>query len=485
MNLNYPLLYPEIFLCGSALFILVFDLFLGQRIKHILGWLTCAAVIITLFILANVYVVNDHSNTAIAFYNTFSTDTFSSFFKYASLIGTLLVVFASMDFLKSLKSHHGEFYCLLLLSTAGIFFLSSAQDLILLYLSLEFLSICSYILAAFVRSDAKSAEAGMKYFLLGAVTSAVMLYGISFVYGLTGSTQLSEIADSINRQGIQHSGTLFFSCMLLLVGFGFKSALAPFHMWCPDTYEGAPTAVTAYLACVAKLGGLIGIFRIFYTAFLPMQPDWSVTLAIISAFSMSIGNLIALSQKNIKRMLAYSSISHAGFILMGFAAATPHNFGIQSVLVYILSYLFMNMGAFVVVMIVYGKIHSDDIDDYAGLSQRSPFLSFCLAIFMLSLLGLPPLAGFIAKFYVLASALSSPFVWLAVVGIVNSVISAYYYLNVVRVMYILPPKDNTPVDSVTELNIALVFSMAATLLIMFVPTILSDFTRKCAEMLRL
>ncbi len=380
MNLNYRLLSPEIFLCGSALFILVFDLFLGKRVKHILGWLSCAALLITLYILTFYILNGGYSNAATSFYKTFSTDMFSAFFKYASTIGTLLVVFASMDFLKSLKSHHGEFYCLLLLSTAAVFFLASAQDLVLLYLSLEFLSICSYILAAFVRSDAKSAEAGMKYFLLGAVTSAVMLYGISFVYGLTGSTQLSEIADSINRQGIQHSGTLFFSCMLLLVGFGFKSALAPFHMWCPDTYEGAPTAVTAYLACVAKLGGLVGIFRIFYTALLPMQTDWSVTLAVISAFSMSIGNLIALPQKNIKRMLAYSSISHAGFILMGFAAATPRNFGMQSVLVYILSYLFMNMGAFVVVMIVCREIHSDDIDDYAGLSQRSPFLSFCLAI---------------------------------------------------------------------------------------------------------
>lgn len=479
-NLNYALLYPELFLCGVALFVLMLDLFLGENQKNILGWLSAAGLMITLYIL-----VGNHGNVSASFYRTFSTDMFAKFFKYASALGTLLVVFASMDFLKNFKSHHGEFYCLLLLSTAAIFFLASAQDLVLLYLSLEFLSICSYILAAFMRSDPKSAEAGMKYFLLGAVTSAVMLYGISFVYGITGSTQLTDIANAVSANGLTHSRLLFFASMLLFAGFGFKSALAPFHMWCPDTYEGAPTAVTSYLACVAKLGGLVGIFRIFWTAFLPMQTDWAVMLAVLSAFSMTIGNFIALPQTNIKRLLAYSSISHAGFILMGFAAATSKNFGIQSVLVYILSYMFMNMGAFIVVMIVSSRIHSDTIEDYAGLSQRSPFLSFCLAVFMLSLLGLPPLAGFVAKFYVLSSAISGGMLWLAIVAIVNSVVSAYYYLNVVRVMYLIPPKDNSSVDTITELNVALVITMAVTLFIMFMPAVFSDFTRKCAEMLRL
>lgn len=479
-NLNYALLYPELLLCGTALLVLMTDLFIGENQKTLLGWLSIAGLAMTLFVLFNNTPLNNSS-----FYRTFSTDMFSVFFKSASLVGTLLIIFASMDFLKSFKSHHGEFYCLVLLSTAAILFLSSAQDLILLYLSLEFLSICSYILAAFLRRDPKSSEAGIKYFLLGSVTSAVMLYGISFIYGLTGSTQLTDIANAVSANGLSHSRLLFFASMLLLTGFGFKSALFPFHMWCPDTYEGAPTAVTAYLACVAKLGGLVGILRIFWTALLPMQTDWSVMLAVLSAFSMTIGNLAALPQTNIKRLLAYSSISHAGFILMGFASATEHNAGIQSVLVYILSYIFMNMGAFIVVMIVSSRIHSETIEDYAGLAQRSPFLAFCLAIFMLSLLGLPPLAGFVAKFYVLSSAVSSGMIWLAIVALVNSVISAYYYLNVVRVMYVLPPKETTSMETVTELNVALFISMAFTVIIMFVPVLFSEFTRRCAEMLRL
>ena len=480
--MNYHLIYPEIFLCGVALFVLVLDLFLAREQKKILGWLCVAELILTLFVIGISYGTNS-AGGALSFYNTFSTDMFSAFFKYAVTLGTILVILSSMDFLNTHKSHHGEFYCLVLLSTAAIFFLASAQDLILLYLALEFLSICSYVLAAFVRTDAKSSEAGLKYFLLGAVTSAVMLYGISFVYGLTGSTQLSAIAEVIRARGIAEDSILFFSSMLVLVGFGFKSALVPFHMWCPDTYEGAPTAVTAYLACVAKLGGLVGIFRIFWVAFQPLQQDWSFMLGVISAFSMTIGNLIAIQQTNIKRLLAYSSISHAGFILMGFASATAQNVGLQSTLVYITAYMFMNMGAFIAVMIVSSLMRSEEIEDYAGLSQRAPGLALCLAVFMLSLLGLPPLSGFIAKFYVFAAAVSGDMLWLAVVAMLNSVISAYYYLGVVRVMYLVPAKDPAPLHAKESgLNIALFLAMTATLLILPAAQFLSRATKLFSEM---
>ncbi len=379
-----------------------------------------------------------------------TNDWFAVFFAlFAPLVGIVVCLSAPAYLERHKIDHPGEFFGLILLALAAVILLGAAADLVTLYLGIDFLGIAAYALAGFAKRDARASEAGIKYFLIGAVSSAIMLYGMSLLYGLTGSTNLTTIGQRLIGGA---DPAALAAAMLILVGLGFKVALVPFHMWCPDAYEGAPTPITAFLSVAPKAGGFAALLRLFLHA-LPAVP-WGPALATLAGLTMTVGNLLAIPQTNIKRMLAYSSIAQAGYIIIGLCVAPPSpegaplsSFGAPSVLFYLMAYLLMNLGAFAVVIAVSNQMGSEHINDYAGLIRRSPFLATALALFFLSLAGVPPLAGFVAKLLVFASAIEAHYYSLAIIGVVNSVVSIYYYFNVVRLMFLQPaasPERVTP-----------------------------------------
>jgi proton-translocating NADH-quinone oxidoreductase chain N len=376
--------------------------------------------------------------------------------------------------------YRGEFYTLLLFTALAISLIAAATDLILIYLAIELLSITSYVLTGYLREDPKSNEAAIKYFLYGAAASAVMLYGMSLLYGATGSTNLSEIATALREAEASLRGVVFPAAILLLVGFGFKIAAVPFHQWAPDAYEGAPTPVTAFLSVGPKVAGFAVLARVFLTALPSFQPDRVVALlAGISVVTMTFGNLVALTQRNIKRMLAYSSIAQAGYILLGVVAAST--LGMTSLVFYLIVYSFTNLGAFIVVITFSNGGGGDAIEDYAGLSQRSPGLALAMVLFLLSLAGIPPLAGFVGKFYLFAAAMKEGFLWLVLVGVINSIVSLYYYLQVIRQMYIIPPRTEEAVPASRALSSALLIAMAGVLLLGIYPAPLIELIQVAAQ----
>ncbi|MCE5313499.1 MAG: NADH-quinone oxidoreductase subunit N [Armatimonadota bacterium] len=423
-----------------------------------------------------------------------TVDPFAAIISFAAIAGTLIVMLLSLHHFGEHQIHKAEYYSLLMLATAAASFAAASSDLIAIYLSIEFLSLTSYILAAFAKTDRRSAEAGLKYFLYGAACSAVMLYGMSILFGITGgSTSLSAIAAGFAHGKVALTGAGWVAIMFTLVGMGFKLALVPFHFWAPDTYEGAPTPVTAFLSVVSKAAGLAVIIRFLTVVATPSDAgslSWYWILVVLTALSMLYGNLVAIWQRNIKRMLAYSSIAQVGYMMVGVLAAM-HTFtragsafgipnasvraevagdsvpmDIQGVLIYVLAYLFMNLGAFAVVIAVGKRMKSDAIDSYAGLMKHAPFYAAALAVFLFSLAGVPPTAGFLGKLFVFGSAIkvgSPELVVLAILGVVNSVISAYYYLNVVRLMFSAPCEQDVKICGSTAVNAAIVVTLVMTL----------------------
>lgn len=374
-----------------------------------------------------------------------SVDPLALFFKVIAIVGVGLVIASAVEYIPNRTPYVGEFYALLVIAALAISVTVSANDLILIYLGMEFLSITSYVLTGFLRRDRRSIEAALKYFLYGASASAVMLYGMSLLYGATGATDLEAIARALSAQATGDLRLLGFSAIVLLaVGFGFKASLVPFHQWAPDVYEGAPTPITAFLSTASKATGFAIMVRVL-TVGLPMfqRPAWVPILAAISMVTMTLGNLVAIQQTNIKRLLAYSSIAQAGYILIGLAAlsAGPAFNGLDGLLIYLLAYLFTNLGAFLVVIAIENATGAVDLPAYAGLVHRSPLLAAMLTVFLLSLAGIPPTGGFLGKFFVFGAAIRAQFLSLAVVAIVNSAIAAFYYLNVVRYMFLLPPPE--------------------------------------------
>ncbi len=407
-----------------------------------------------------------------------AADPFAIFFKALAILGVALVIAAALPYMRTRTPYVGEFYALLLVSAAAICLVVSAANLIMLYLAMEFLSITSYVLAGYFREDRKSGEAAIKYFLYGATASAVMLYGMSLLYGATGTTDLAGIAQALGQRG--RADLLWLggpAIILLLVGFGFKASLVPFHQWAPDTYEGAPTPVTAFLSTASKAAGFAILIRVFLSALPDLQPLWVALLALVSVLTMTLGNLTAIRQTNIKRMLAFSSIAQAGYILIGVAAvaaesgATAGPFdGINGVLIYLFAYLVTNVGAFAVVIAVENRSGKVEIKDYAGLIRRAPWLAVALFIFLLSLAGIPPTAGFVGKLFVFGAAVRAAMIPLAVIGALNVVVSAFYYLNVVRVMFFVPPEpDAEPVVVARPLQATVLLTGALTLLIGLLP----------------
>jgi NADH-quinone oxidoreductase subunit N len=362
--------------------------------------------------------------------------------------------------------NRGEFYLLLLASTLGMNLMAAAGDLVMLYLAIETTSIPLYVMAGFMTRDDKSAESGFKYLLFGALTSTVMLYGFSLIYGFTGTTNLYGIAEkiAISSQAQLPLAVLMGALLLAMVGFGFKVSAAPFHFWAPDVYEGAPTPVAGFLSTASKAAGFAVLLRVLLTAFPDLLPSWSGVVAVLAVATMTIGNLLALAQKNIKRLLAYSSIAHAGYMLIGVIAIAPTgmNLGAPSVIFYLIAYLLTNLASFGVVVAFSKVVGSDDIAAYKGMSRRAPGLALVMLVAFLSLAGMPPFGGFVAKVFVFAAAVEANYIWLAVVGVLNSIVGLYYYLTVLKVVYLY--RADNPEDEQKPLPIPRPYALALVLL---------------------
>jgi NADH-quinone oxidoreductase subunit N len=393
-----------------------------------LGWLTLAALGI-----AFIFALGLVGQSGMAFSGAIAIDGFSAFFQLVILIAAAFTVLISLDYAGKHRLPGAEYYSLLLFSALGMMLMATAGDLIIIFLGLETMSIAVYVLAGIARGDTRSNEAATKYFLLGAFSTGFLLYGIALVYGATGTIKLAAIHAALSGH-MASNPMLLLGLGMMLIGFGFKVAAVPFHMWTPDVYEGAPTPITGFMAVGVKLGAFAGFLRVFLVNLGPVSEHWSAVLWIVAALTMTTGNLVALVQTNIKRMLAYSAIAHAGYILVGMTAAGAE--AGSAVLYYLLAYAFTNLGAFaVVVALEHRGYGSDLIADYRGLARRAPALAAAMAIFLLSLTGVPPMAGFIGKFYIFSAALSHGYTWLVIIAVLNSVVSAYYYFYVMVAMY--------------------------------------------------
>lgn len=427
MSLNFLAILPEIFILVLGILVLVLDPFWkkdeNRRVN--LGWLTAGGLTAVLILSL---LLDRPSEPVLAWGGMVRFDWLAFVFKMFIIFASAITALFFMDVEQ--LSKRAESYLLLLAATIGMCLMVSASDLVMLFLAIETTSIPMYVLAGFMLDDKKSTEAGFKYLLFGAMTSGIFLYGLSLVYGFSGTTQIENMRSYFTSLNPISVGVLF----LLVVGLGFKISLAPFHFWAPDTYEGAPTPVAGILSTASKAAGLAVLIRLFITAFPQVDANWQVILAVLAALSMTIGNLVALAQKNIKRLLAYSSIAHAGYALVGVVAGT--RFGIEAVVYYMIAYILTNLAAFGIVA-AFGRVTgSDDVRAYDGMSRRSPYLALAMLVAFLSLSGMPPFGGFIGKVLVFAAAVEAGWYWLVFVGIINSVVGVYYYLNVMKYVYL-------------------------------------------------
>ncbi len=435
-SLNLVVLAPQFVIIVAALAVLLADLFWGERQKTLAGWLSLMGVVVSAAMMLATW-----GREASSFQSLAVADGYSLFLNLVFLITAGLAILISIEYVVREGLACGEYYALLLLATAGMMLMGAASDLIIVFLGLEILSIPLYVLTGLNRARLESAEAALKYFLLGAFASGFFLYGIALTYGATGTTNLAGIQDLTGlRENLSGLPYLYIALGLLLIGFAFKVALVPFHMWVPDVYQGAPTSVTAFMSVGAKAAGFAALARVLLYAFPTLASSWVIPLAVLAVLTMTLGNLAAIAQTDIKRMLAYSSIAHAGYILVGVVAANAT--GGSGVLFYLLAYALMNVGAFATAIVV-GKRGEPGVEiaDYAGLASRRPFLAASMAVFMLSLAGVPPLAGFMGKFYLFSAAVQADLTWLAIVGVLNSVLSAFFYLRVIVVMYMQGARD--------------------------------------------
>jgi NADH-quinone oxidoreductase subunit N len=412
----------------------------------------------------------------------FVLDPFGNFFKLLLYAAAAMTILFSMSYLKREGIDLGEYHAFILLATCGMMILVSSSDLITVFLGLELTSISFYILAGFKRFEAKSLEASAKYFILGSFSSAILLFGISLLYGLSGTTNLEALSQHLRGDETANPGFIL-ATILLVVGFGFKVAIVPFHMWTPDVYEGAPTPVTAFLSVGSKAASFAVFLRVFVDALGGIQSDWRPLLILLAVVTIVLGNVVALVQTHIKRMLAYSSIAHAGYALIGLIVGD--RIGIMSLMVYMLTYVFMTLGAFGVVMLLRrGEVEGDEIDDFAGLAGKNRLAAFAMLIFMFSLAGIPPTAGFIAKFYVFMAAVNAHLIWLVVLAVIFSAVSAYFYLRVVMVMYMKEPDGAVQVIAPPAAVIALAVAAAAVLVIGIYPGPFLDFAQSAVLTIR-
>lgn len=428
---------PQLAVLLAAAAVLLVDALVPHQ-RRLLPYIALLGLAVSA-IWTSTWVARDDFHTG--FSGTLALDQYSVFFYYLFAGITATVVLASIDWVNREGRGQGEYYALVLTTCAGLMFLSAARDLITIFLALELSSIPQYILAGWGK-DVRSSEAGLKYLLLGAIASSLLLYGMALLYGLTGTTFLVEIGQSIQAGGDANRSLLVLAMVLLIAGFGFKMAVVPFQMWVPDVYQGAPTPVSAFLSVGSKAAAFAVVTRIFFEAFDAkfLSDDWSMIFAVLAAVTMTAGNLAAIVQSDIKRMLGYSSVAQAGNFLVGLAAisvaGSEFTLGASAVLLFLAAYAFTNLGAFIAVIAISQKIGSDQIADYAGMWKRSPFLAVALAFCLVSLTGIPPTAGFWAKMYIFNAGIRADLAWLVIIGVLNSVISAYYYLSVVRQMFL-------------------------------------------------
>ncbi len=465
---DFAFFKPELAIAIGGLLMVILDLAMPDRHKSLIP-LAGLAVLAAAATLTVPLLVEPER---LLFFGTYSLDSFGLAFKLLALVCTGVVIAAGSDYFRVRPVLQGEVYVLLVFGALALVLLSCSADLITVYLSLEFVGIISYVLAGYLKYSRRSNEAALKYFLYGATASAVMLYGMSLLYGATGTTNLAAIAQHVSAPAAPTALELT-ALVLLLVGFGYKISMVPFHAWAPDVYEGAPTPITAFLSVGPKLAGFAVLVRVLAVGLEPWAGTWVLLLAGGAALTMFVGNLGALAQVNIKRMLAYSSIAHAGCILIGVSAlAAGAPWALQSIILYAVAYLFMNLGAFAVAIKVGEATGTDAIADYAGLARRSPALAGAMLLFLLSLAGIPPLAGFAAKLYAFGAAIQSPGLWwLAVVGIVNSIIALFYYMNVVRLMYFAEPSGPYEPQPSPALNAVIALTAIATALTGMLPAV--------------
>ena len=438
---------PEIGLVALAGVVLTMDVFLEDNRKHLMGLTTAVGSLIVIL----VALIFSQPSGDLLWGGMVRDDMLAFVFRLVFIFAGGITAMISVG-VKDV-SHQGDYYAIILGAVIGMCFMASAADLIMLYLAIETTGIAGYLLAGYVRTDDRSAEAGLKYFLFGAATSAVMLYGFSLLYGFTGETNLGSIATVLVSGNVAISA-IWGIVVLILVGVGFKIAMVPFHFWAPDVYEGAPTPVTAFISTASKTAGFAVLMRLFITG-LAGSEYWLPMIAVLAAVTMTFGNLVALAQTNIKRLLAYSSIAHAGYVLVAFVAYSE--LGVASAIYYLIAYVVTNLAAFGVVILFARTAGTDEIKDYAGMSRRSPYLALAMLVAFLSLAGMPPLAGFFAKFYVFAAAVKAGMIWLAFIGVLNAIVGLYYYLIVLKVVYVSPaPEGAEPIDIPNLSKIALV-----------------------------
>jgi NADH-quinone oxidoreductase subunit N len=437
---DLSMMLPELVLFAWALLVIIVGISRKGQDNEFLVYLTLLGLVITGLLIP----VAGYGEL---FSKTFIVDKFSVFFKIIFLGAAFFAVASSSDLTRRLQRDHGEYFGLILLSTVGMMFLVSTAELITLYVSLELTTIPLFVLAAYRKDQLKSSESGLKYLIIGAVSSAILLYGISLIYGLTGTTFLNDNLNRLLEQSLmmlqatnEINLALLIAIVMMVAGFGFKLALVPFHMWAPDVYEGAPTPITSFLSVASKGAGLAALARVFYSVLTAFHdPNWGTLIAVLAAAAMIIGNITAVLQSNIKRMLAYSSIAHAGYILIGFVAlplgtGSAIANGPASLLFYMFVYLFANMGAFACAIVFAKNYNSYEIRDYQGLARKSPGFAIVMTIFLLSLAGIPPLAGFFGKYFIFMAGWGQ-YQWLVIVGILTSVIALYYYANIAKQMF--------------------------------------------------
>ena len=466
---NLELVFPEIFISLAIMFLLILGVFKKDSSKLIQN--------ISLIILFMTAVITFNETIGLneikLFNESVIIDYFSSFMKIITLIAAFLVLMVSSNYLKSLKIFNIEYPILILSSVLGMMIMISSNDLIVFYMGLELQSLALYVLASFNRDQIKSSEAGLKYFVLSALSSGLLLYGCSLIYGFTGSTNFDEIANQLNS----NEYALTFGIVFILVGLAFKISAVPFHMWAPDVYEGSPTSVTLFFTMVPKVAALTVFIRFLYVPFLNLIDQWQMILIFLSIASMVFGAVAAIGQKNLKRLIAYSSIGHVGYALAGLA--TGSNEGIQSSIIYIIIYILMNFGLFsCLLMLKRNNIYYEEIDDLSGLSKNHPLLSLSLLIILFSLAGIPPLAGFFAKFYVFKSVLEQSMFFLAIIGLLSTVVAAFYYLRLIKIMYFDKEKEKFDTDHSIWLKFSLTASTFLILIYFIFPSQLIDIVSR-------
>jgi len=472
---DFYYILPELVLTAGALVVLIADVLLPRERRSALSWVTLAAIGATLASLLPF--TSTHVEVA---HGLLAVDRFALFFKIVFLVAAAITVLMSVRYLAIEGASPGEYYFLILCATLGMMVMAGGIDLITIFIGLETMAVSFYILAGFIKPNQRSNEAAVKYFLLGAFSLGILLYGMSLMYGLSGTTNLRVMATSFGAMA--GDSRLALAVILVVAGVGFKIAAVPFHMWAPDVYEGAPTPVTAFLSVGSKAASFAMLIRIFVEGLPSASEDWRLLFWVLSIATMTVGNFAAVTQTNVKRMLAYSSIAHAGYVLIGIVAGTSR--GITATLIYLMVYSFMQLGAFaVVVMLRRADVVGDELKDFSGLASRNPFAAFAMLLFMLSLGGIPPTAGFMGKFWLFSAAIDAHYYWLALIGVLNSAVSLYYYIRIVVFMYVKKETLGSEPTTSPTLAVVLAVAVAATLVLGVYPQLLFNVAAASARTL--